>query len=169
LFLQNGTNNMQQLNILNGREIKKIKESLIKQFNYAPEEDYAYLQSEKDRIFIVNKDIAKINLKNLIIDKMGLYFAEVHFDQVRLSKEGAELLWLEAKRNKKEKELKNVVELSSEELKEYFRGLDLTKDLGAENKMILLRYQNNVIGCAKYKEGKILNFMPKIHRGEVII
>jgi len=161
------------LTVLNTREIKTIREKLIEQFGYFLEEDYAYFVTEKSRVFLVNKDIGKINQKNLIIDRVGLYFAELMDDSsVRLSKEGSQLLWEEVqKKNEKgkEKKLKNVVELSKEEVKKYFTGADLEKDLGTKAKFVLLHFENDVLGCAKYKEGKILNFLPKIHRGEVII
>lgn len=157
---------MQRLTILNTREIKKIKEILIDNFNHFPTRDYAFLKNEKNRIFIVNKDISRINLKNLVIDKVGLYFAEVKPNYVRLSKEGAQLLALDAARKKKK--LKNVVILREREVKSYFQGQDLEKDLGEESKLILLQHQKDILGCAKYKEGQILNFLPKIHRGEMI-
>lgn len=154
---------MQQLKILNTREIKKIKELLQKQFGGNLTKDYVYLLSEKNKIFIVNKDIAKINLNNLKIDRMGLYFAELN-KEIRLSQEGAQLL---AEGNPLK--LKNCIELTKEELKRYFRGEDLEKDLGTEKKLILLQYGQNIFGCAKYKEHKIINFLAKNHRGEVII
>jgi NOL1/NOP2/fmu family ribosome biogenesis protein len=157
---------MQKLIILNTREIKKLKQALVAQFNYALTKDYAYLQNEKNRIFIVNKDISKLNLKNLRIDKLGLYFAEYKNNQARLSKEGAILLVQEARQNKQEPD--NVITLSEVEIKEYFQGSDLTKNLGPDNKLVILETNNNVLGCAQYKEQTILNFLPKIHRGEVI-
>lgn len=159
---------MQKLTILNTREVKKIKENLVRQFggNFL-EQDYAYLQNEKNRLFIVNKDIAKIELKNLNLDRVGLYFAEVKDSQVRLSKEGAQLLGQEAQ--KKNVKLKNVVNLTSEEVKKYFKGEDLEKDLGEENRLVLLQFHKDIFCCAKYKDKTILNFLPKIRRGEVII
>ncbi len=156
----------QQLTILNSKEVRHIREIVTKEFGYFPEEDYAYLQNENHKIFLVNKDLSKIDTKKLIIDKLGLYFGEINDSEVRLSKEGVQLLGREAQKNKKE--LKNVVPLTAEELKEYFLGKDLEKDLGT-NKLVLLEYNDEVLGCAKYKEGKILNYLPKIHRGEVIL
>lgn len=158
---------MQQLTILNTREVKKIKQIVIDNFNHFPTADYAFLKNENNRIFLVNKDISKINLKNLIIDKIGLYFAEAKNTQVRLSKEGAQLLAWDAQKNKVK--LKNVVELTKEETHDYFQGIDLEHDLGEENKLILLKYKHNILGCAKYKDKQILNYLPKIHRGEVIL
>lgn len=155
---------MQTLKILNTREIKKIRELVVSEFGAFLKEDYAYLQNEKGKVFIINKDIAKIELNNLKIDKMGLYFAEVKNKQVRLSKEGAQLLFWQAG-----KELINIVSLNNKEVKNYFSGQDVEKDLGEDNKLVLLKYNNDSLGCAKYKDKRILNFMPKIHRGEVIL
>ncbi|MBS3116206.1 hypothetical protein J4421_01280 [Candidatus Woesearchaeota archaeon] len=156
-----------QNKILNKKEIKKIKEALICQFGYFWEEDYVYLLNENDRLFIINKDLAKIELQKVHIDRIGLYVAEVKKEQLRLSKEGSLLLVTEAR--KKKKKIRNIIDLTKEEVKSYFQGNDLEKDLGTESKFMLLQYQKNVLGCAKYKEGKIINFLPKIHRGEVIL
>ena len=158
---------MQKLTILNTREIKKLREIVKKQFNHFPKEDYAYLMNEKNKVFLINKDIAKIELKNLRIDKMGLYFAEWKNTEARLSKEGAQLLVNDAKRNKIK--LENIIVFTKNEVKSYFEGNDLQKDLGEENKFVILEYDENVLGCAKYKEKIIINFLPKIHRGEVIV
>ena len=54
-------------------------------------------------------------------------------------------------------------------MKDYFSGIDLNKELGEENRFVLLKYKEDVFGCAKYKENTIINFLPKIHRGEVIL
>lgn len=152
---------MQKLKILNTREIKKVKQLLVKQFNCTLENEYAYLLNQKNRLFVVNKDIAKINIDNLRIDRYGLYFGELK-DELRLSKAGAQLLVQEGK-------VENKVELSKEEVEHYFKGEDLDKDLGEKNKLIILSHENNILGCAKYKEHVILNFLPKIHRGTVIL
>jgi len=150
---------MQQLTILNTREVKKIKEALEEQFGAGVSDDAAWLLNEKQKLFIVRKDISRIDLKRMRIDKYGLYFGELMKDGLRVSMEGAFLI----------KGKKNIVELSDEEVKEYFEGVSLEKDLGKEGKYVLLKFAEKIIGCAKYKEGKILNYLPKIHRGEVIL
>ncbi|MFA6461317.1 MAG: hypothetical protein WCV90_03550 [Candidatus Woesearchaeota archaeon] len=159
---------MQTLTILNSKEVRALKEQLTRQFGYFPPEDYAYLRNEKEKIFLINKDVAKVDWDKLIVDKMGLYFGEDLGHEFRLSKEGAQLLWMEAKKNKVE--LKNTLELSKEEVKTYFSGVDLFKEEGEkDNKLVILYYQKEVLGCARYREGKVFNFLPKIHRGEVIL
>jgi len=158
---------MKKLLILNSREIKKLRELVMNSFGYFFKKDHVYLKNDKEKIFIVNKDITRINLDNLIIDRMGLYFAELKDSQCRLSKEGAQFLVREAKED--QEEVRNLVELEEAEIKTYFAGADLDKDLGENNHLIIITFKDNVLGCAQYKNGKILNFLPKIHRGEVII
>ena len=158
---------MQKLTILNGKEIRSLQEKMRNQFGFAFKKEYAYLLNEKNRIFMVSPDIVKVKMEHLIIDRVGLYIGELWNDVFRLSKEGAEFLGLEAAKEKVE--LLNTVDLTKEEVEEYFAGKDLTQDLGKAQKLVLLRYEGDVIGCAKYTENKIFNFMPKSRRGEVII
>lgn len=139
------------------------------QFGYAFQEDYAYLENvNKLKIYLVTKDISKIDINQLRIDRYGLYLGERKGEQFRLSMEGTQLLAQEASENKIE--LNNVIDLVEEELRNYFKGLDLEKpELSRESKLIFLRYKKDIFGCAKLKDGKIINFLPKIHRGELIL
>ena len=151
---------MQKLKILNTREIKKIKTKLKEQFDYDYQEDFAFLLNRKDKLFIVNKDISRIELEKLRVDKYGLYFGELK-NELRLSMEAA---WLIGKKAKK-----NIIEIDQNELKKYFLGEDLAKELTGPNRFILLKFQKEVISCAKYKDKKILNFLPKIHRSKEVL
>jgi len=56
---------MPDLKILNSKEIKKILKLIENQWNAKLKQNYAFLQNNKNRIFIVNKDLEKINLKAL--------------------------------------------------------------------------------------------------------
>lgn len=152
---------MQKLKILNSKEAREIKEKLAEQFGFKGELDYAFLLNEKGRVFIVNRDISRLELKRLRVDRYGLYFGELRKGELRLSLEGAGLVAPLAR--------KNLVELNKEEVRKYFRGEDLEKDLGEENRFVLLKYQKDFLGCARYKEKKILNFLPKIHRTPELI
>jgi NOL1/NOP2/fmu family ribosome biogenesis protein len=158
---------MKKFKILNSREIKRFKIVLNDTFGYSLKKDYAYLMNDRDRVFLINKDLARIDLNKLVVDRIGLYFAEYKNGSVRLSKEGAQLLVQEARENKAK--LNCLLELEEKEAKAYFAGVDLRKDLGEETKTLILTHKNQVLGYAKYKEGKILNYLPKIHRGEAIL
>ncbi len=155
---------MQTLAILNTRDIKRIRQAFEETYGAFFTGDYAYLQGKDGRLSLINKDISRIDLQKLRVDKFGLYVAEIKGSSVRLSKEGAQLLGKEAR-----DKLKNIVELDGREIKAYFHGIDLRKDLGAEARFVLIEYQGDIVGCSKYKEGIILNYLPKIHRGEVIV
>ena len=155
---------MQTLTILNSRNIKKIRQLFEETYGAFYQGDYAYLQNKDGRLSLINKDMAKIDLQKLRVDKFGLYVAEIKGNAVRLSKEGAQLLAKESRDH-----LKNIVSLDDREVKAYFHGIDLRKNLGGEARFVLIEYKGDIIGCSKYKEGKILNYLPKIHRGEVIV
>ena len=151
---------MQKLKILNTREIKQIKNILKEQFDYTYTEDYVFLLNNKNKLFITNKDISQIELDKLRIDKYGLYFGEFK-NELRLSMEGAWLIGQKAKTN--------IIEINNQELKSYFLGEDLPKDLGEKNRFVLLKYAKEIISCAKYKDQKILNYLPKLHRSKEVL
>ena len=155
---------MQKVVILNTREIKRLRQKFVEEYGTFIKGEYAFLKNEKDRIFLENKDIAKVELKNLRLDKMGLYFCESKKGIIRLSLQGAAFFV-----QNKENEVKNKLELSKDEIVEYFKGVDLNKDLGDESKFVILMYEGNVVGCSKYKDGVILNYLPKTNRGTVIV
>ncbi len=155
---------MQTLTILNTRDIKRIRQAFEETYGAFFTGDYAYMQNKDGRLSLINKDLAKIDLQKLRVDKFGLYVAEIKGNSVRLSKEGAQLLAKEAR-----DKLKNVAVLDDREIKAYFHGVDIRKDLGSEAKFVLIEYQGDIVGCSKYKSGVILNYLPKVHRGEVIV
>jgi len=53
---------MHQLKILNSKEIKEILKLIEDQWNAKLKLNHAFLKNNKNRIFIVNKDISKIDL-----------------------------------------------------------------------------------------------------------
>ncbi|MBW2963259.1 hypothetical protein KY306_00600 [Candidatus Woesearchaeota archaeon] len=145
-----------KLEVLNTREIKEIRKLLDSQFGFSGDLDYVFLKNEKNKIFIVSKDFKKIDFDKLKINTIGLYFGEWRRKELRLSLEGSQMIGPLAG--------KNVVDLDEQQLKWYFEGMDLDMDLGAENRFVLLKFREDFIGCSKYKENKLLNFMPKEHR-----
>ncbi len=148
--------------ILNSREIKEVKKKLIAWLGELPELDYGFLLNEKNKVYLVSKDIAEVDLSSLRLDRIGLYFAELmESGEIRLSVEGSQLAGPFAKQG--------IYELNEEQLRIYFIGRDLVVAETLENQFYLLRYGNDFLGSAKYKNGKFLNFFPKIHRTEELI
>ncbi|MFC1801553.1 hypothetical protein ACFLZB_03735 [Nanoarchaeota archaeon] len=145
-----------KLNILNTREIKGILKLLDSQFGFSSSLDYVFLKNDKGKVYIVSRGIGEIDLSKLKINSIGLYFGELKGTELRLSLEGSQIIGPLAE--------KNVVSLDEGLLKLYFAGHNLEMDLGSKNRFVILKFREDFIGCCKYKEGKILNFLPKEHR-----
>lgn len=118
---------------------------------------YYFLKNNKGKIFIVNKEINKIKLENLRVDKLGLYVAEVK-KEIRLSIEGSQLIGPLAK--------KNTVELSEKEMICWMKGenIKLNKSQTSLAGYVILKCRQDYLGTGKYKEKVILNHVPKARR-----
>ncbi len=142
------------LKILNSKEKKAILKQIEEQYGKF-ETELAFLMNNKDNIYLVNRDFAKVETEKLRINSIGMYFGEVMKNHLRLSIEGSQLVGKTAK--------KNVVEVSEEEAKKWMNGQDLEKECKAEG-FVIVKCKNDFLGTGLYKEGKILNFVPKTRR-----
>jgi len=149
---------MQNLKILNKKEIKNIFSIIKKQFGVDVDLDYVFLISNKNKIYIVNKEAFKIELDKLRISSLGLYFGELRDDSLRLSMEGSQLLGPEAK--------ENVIGLDDKQAREWLRGFDLDLD-SKEKGFVIIKHKNDFLGCGKAVQNKILNYVPKTRRVKV--
>lgn len=147
----------QNTKFLSSRELKPVLKKLDEQFGCGASwsDNFFFLMNNKDRLFIVSKDVAKIDLSQLKINSIGLYFGEFKHGELRLSIEGSQLIGKLAK--------KGVVGLAKEQLKIWFKG----EDLDFENDIkgfVILKNDADFVGCGRVKDGKILNFVPKARR-----
>ncbi len=147
---------MPELKILNSKEIKKIYEMIESQWGAKIKLDYGFLRNRKNRIFIVSKDISKIDLSKLRLNSIGLYFCEIGDKGIRLSIEGSQLVG--------QKAIKNIAELSEDEAKKWFKGEDLEKECKDCSGFVILKNKNDFLGTGKYSNGKILNYVGKSRR-----
>jgi len=146
---------MPELKILNSKEIKEILKLIESQWGAKLKLEYAFLRNPKNRIFIVNKDIGKINFSQLRINSIGLYFCEIDKLGIRLSIEGSQIVGPKA--------VKNIVEINEEQTKQWFKGEDL-EIKGDYLGFVILKHNNDFLGNGKYKDGKILNYVGKSRR-----
>ena len=144
---------MQQLKFLNSREVKAIMAQLESQFGFTDKIDAAFLKNEKDKVFLLTKDVANIDAKKLRIDRAGLYIGEIRPDGIRLSIEGSQLIAAKAK--------KNVLEVTDSEASQWLRGETISSK--AEGYQII-KHHKDILGCGKAVEGKVLNYVPKERR-----
>lgn len=149
---------MQNLEILNNKEIRKLKEILLEQFGFNGELDYAFLRNKEGRIFLLSRDFARLNTKGLRIDSLGLYFGKVERGEIRLSIDGSQIIGAFC--------TKNVLEISDDEMLFWMAGdnLELDKNLFG---VYIIRNNKDYLGCGKASDGKLYNFVPKVRRIKV--
>jgi len=136
---------------------KKIIQQLEDQFGIT-RLPYLFLQFGKDKIRVYSGNLSKENLNNLDkntrIENMGLYFARIQPDGIRLTIDGIQLV--------KDQITKNIMEINNNQAKDWFKGNDL--DIKAESAFKILKNNNEFIGCGKSTGDRITNFVPKERR-----
>ena len=90
---------MPDLKILNSREVKEIYAKIEEQWGCRLKLDYGFLQNSKNRVFIVTKEISRIDLDKIKFNSIGIYFCEIDKVGLRLSIEGAQIIGKNATKN----------------------------------------------------------------------
>jgi len=147
---------MPELKILNSKEIKEIYNLIERQWGAKIKLDYGFLKSNKNRVFVISKDISKIDFSKLRLNSVGMYFCEIDNKGIRLSIEGSQIVGPKA--------TKNIVELNEEETKKWFKGEDLEKECKNCSGFLIIKHKNDFLGTGKYSNGRILNYVSKSRR-----
>lgn len=148
-----------RLEILSGKEIKRIHHRLKERFGFDQKLDYGFLKSgrgREGRIWICPREVGQIRLKDLHVETVGLYFCYREKTRLRLSIEGAQLIGKHVK--------KNVVKITEDQAEKWIRGFNLKVKGKLTNGYVILKLEEDVIGCGKYRDGKILNIVRKSRR-----
>ena len=146
---------MGNLKILNSKETKEIMKSLKLQYGFEDKLDYAFLRDTKDRIHIVSKDIAGIDLRRLRINSIGMYFCTIEKDGIRLTIDGSQIIGPGSD--------KNIIDIDDAQLKQWISGVDLDMKTALSG-YVLIRHGNDFIGSGKASDRKIFNYVPKARR-----
>ncbi len=146
---------MLELKILNRKKIKEITSVIKKQWGADFNSELVFLMNDKGKIFLVNKEVFDLPLEKLKINSIGLYFGELKNNELRLSIEGSQMIGLNAK--------KNVAELNEKQAMEWLKGQDIEVK-GNYTGFVILKHNNDFLGTGKYKQGKVLNYVPKARR-----
>ena len=149
-----GNLKMPQLQILNSKEIKEILKLIEKQWSAKLKPDYAFLRNNKNRIFIINRDVSKIDFSKLRINSIGMYFCDLE-NGIRLSIEGSQIVGPKA--------AKNIVEINESQVKQWLKGEDLEVN-GNYSGFVIIKHNDDFLGTGKFKENKVLNYVSKSRR-----
>lgn len=145
------------MKFLNNKQTKNILSMIKARWGCDFPKDYVFIQN-KEKILIVNKDIAKLDFEKIRVNRVGLYVAEISNDEIRLSIEGSQMIGKKA--------IKNVLDLQEQEARDWIRGNDL--DIEAPKGFFIIKYKNDFLGSGKSMGDKILNFVPKTRRINMI-
>ena len=111
-----------------------------------------------DKLRIYSGDLATEELRvlnaNLKIENIGLYFAKEEKDGIRLTLDGIQII--------KNQITKNILEISDKQADDWLRGNDL--DIKAKKGFLILKNNNEFLGCGKSTGERIANFVPKERR-----
>jgi len=121
--------------------------------------DGIIFKSEKNKYYLLHRKFIDVSEKNLRTRLLGIYIAEVNnYGEIRLSFEGSGIVGPHA--------TKNVLELTQEQMKSVMSGEDFEIEGEFAQYQILLfkDSMNHYLGCAKIKNGVLLNFVPKSRR-----
>jgi NOL1/NOP2/fmu family ribosome biogenesis protein len=158
---------MEQLRILNKKEVKKILLLLRERFGCEPDFDFGMLKSSSGKLYIVTKEISKLDYKKFRISRTGIYFADYEEkfknNKIRLSIEGAQIIGAIAN--------KNVLEIEESQLRKWFFGEDLAikNASNVSNGFVILKYNNDFVGCGLLKQGVLKNYVPRERRAKELI
>ena len=146
------------LKILNQQEKKEIEESLREQFGVESVPGLILMRGE-ERLYFFSGNLSENEIKNLSasvpIERLGIYFAKIIGNDVKLSIEGTNIL--------KDQIKKNTFILDSKQLEEWMTGSDLQVKTGKKG-FVVVKYKDDFLGCGKASEEKIGNFIPKSRR-----
>ncbi|MBI2663688.1 hypothetical protein HYX15_04125 [Candidatus Woesearchaeota archaeon] len=147
---------MTSLKILNNKEKKKIIELMKNCYGISEIKlDYVFMKNKDDKVYLLSKDFSKIDTDNIRINSIGMYFAKLYPNGIRLSIEGSQLIGPLAK--------KNVLEVNNDEVKNWVKGYDILTD-ERFNGYVIMKNNNDYFGSGFYREGKIENMIPKDRR-----
>jgi len=148
-----------KLTYLNSKELKKIKKILLERYDIKNALDCVLYCSQNNDLYLINNDMREISTENLRINTIGIYVAELKGTEIRFSIEGSQIFGKFAH--------KNIYEIDSKLARMWMYGLDIPCneiDYGRELVIIKNKENGDFLGSGRYKEGLILNHVPKGRR-----
>ena len=135
-----------------------IEKSLREQFGIE-EINGKMLKLGEEKLFLFTGDASDNEIKTLEkivpVERIGVYFAKVVHEDIKLSIEGTQILKNQIK--------KNIFEVDETQAREWMEGSELNVKTGKKG-FVAIKYKDNFLGCGKASEEKIGNFVPKMRR-----
>lgn len=149
---------MNFIKILNQHEKRQIEKKLNEQFGIENVPGLIVKRGE-ERLFLFSGNFSEKDIEHLEalvpIERIGVYFAKIIGNEIRLSIEGSQIL--------KDQITKNIFELDSNQAEEWMKGRELLIKTGKHG-FLIMKYGEDFLGTGKASEEKIGNFIPKNRR-----
>lgn len=145
---------MAHLKAMNSKEKKDVINSLKEHFGEFDLGDFLFFRNNEDKIFLLSRKFIELDAGKLRVNNLGLYFCNEEIDGFRLTIEGARLVNPE----------RNVVVLDKQQTCSWMRGEDVDVGDKPVKGYVVLKYGKDILGCGKFKEGKVLNSIQKARR-----
>lgn len=146
------------LKILTTKEKHQVEGKLNEQFGIKKIPGLL-IRRGAERLFLFTGDFSINNIHELEneipIERLGVYFAKFVNDEIKLSIEGVQLM--------KDQITKNIFLLDEKQTVEWMSGQDLQISTGKYG-FIILKHDDDFLGCGKASAEKIGNFVPKSRR-----
>src|SRR3989344_2096365 len=115
--------------IMNSKEVSHIQEMLKSEFGFEEPLNYVFLVSNKEKVYIVNRETASADLKGIGISSLGMYFADTNKEGIRLSIEGSQIVGKKA--------TKNIFEATEKEAREWLQGMEISRTEGMSGSVLI--------------------------------
>lgn len=146
------------IHTLSKQETKEIQKMLHEQFG-VEELNGILIKIGEERIFLYQGSLNERDLMEVIntipIERIGIYFAKVHEDGIRLSVDGTHIL--------KDSIKEGIYEISEEEVENWMQGKELENKTEAKG-FAIIKHKTDLLGTGKASQNKITNFIPKNRR-----
>ena len=149
---------MNNIKIYNKKEKAQVESILHEHFGIDSIPGMVVKRGE-ERLFLFTGSFSEKDIELLqkctFIERMGVYFAKITENEVRLSIEGSQIL--------KEQINKNIFSLNPSQAEEWMKGHELLIKTGSHG-FLIMKHQDDFLGTGKASEEKIGNFIPKNRR-----
>lgn len=142
-----------KLTFFNSKRNKEFYKVLEEQFGTSEKLPLILAISDNDDVYASCEDVKKVALSDLHLHTSGMYIGEFRKDGFRPSIEGSAII----------PATKNILEVNSKIARMWMYGLDIpcSEDVSG---WVIIKCGRDFLGSGRYKEGKILNHVPKGRR-----
>jgi NOL1/NOP2/fmu family ribosome biogenesis protein len=138
---------------LNSKERKELLSKLAEHYGFTGELDYIIFEAGEKKYFVATRDVERFLGEKLRIERIGIYVFQIAHGELRLSIEGSQLVGPLA--------TKHVIELARQQRDEWMLGKDVVLPGEYEQAFHIVRCGDDFLGCGKWKNGVLLNYVPK--------